>query len=208
MINSVIEECNGLIYSIANKYKNNYNIEDLYQVGTIGVMKAYENFKSNKNVKFSTYAYKYIMGEMLEYIRNDRNIKVSNEYYDLYKRYVKAKNLLQNKYCREPLFKEIADFLEIDENILLNVIEKTAFTKSIDYEMDVTNNYSKNDNLINKLVLDEEIDKLEEPAKSIIKYRYFFGLSQQETAQSLNLSQSKVSREETHALKKMKSILY
>lgn len=205
MINSVIEECNGLIYSIANKYKNNYNIEDLYQVGTIGVMKAYDNYKSNMNVKFSTYAYKYIMGEMLEYIRSDRNIKVSNEYYDLYKRYVKAKNLLQNKYCREPLFKEIADFLEIDENILLNVIEKTAFTKSIDYEMDVTNNYSKNDNLINKLMLDEEIDKLEEPARSIIKYRYFFGLSQQETAQSLSLSQSKVSREETHALKKMKS---
>lgn len=205
MINSVIEECNGLIYSIASRYKNNYNIEDLYQVGCMGVMKAYENFKSNMNVKFSTYAYKYIMGEMLEYIRNDRNIKVSNEYFDLYKRYEKVRNLLQNKYCREPSFKEIADFLEIDENELLNIVEKTAFTKSFDYEMDIANNYSKNDDLINKLMLDEEIDKLEEPARSIIKYRYFFGLSQQETAQSLNLSQSKVSRQETLALKKMKS---
>ena len=62
-MNNVIEECNGLIYSIAKKYSNNYNIEDLYQVGCIGVMKAYENFKKNLNVKFSTYAYKYYGGD-------------------------------------------------------------------------------------------------------------------------------------------------
>lgn len=204
-MNTVIEECSGLIYSIARKYSNNYNIEDLYQVGCIGVMKAYDNFKRNLNVKFSTYAYKYIMGEMLEYIRNDRNIKVSNDYYDIYKRYTKVKILLQNKYLREPTFKEIADFLEISEGDLVSIIERTTFTKSYEYEVSSVNNYSIDENLINKLMLDEEIDSLEEPSKSIIKYRYFFGLSQSETAKMLKISQAKVSRCETLALTKMKS---
>lgn len=204
-MNNVIEECNGLIYSIAKKYSNNYNIEDLYQVGCIGVMKAYENFKKNLNVKFSTYAYKYIMGEMLEYIRNDRNIKVSSDYYDIYKRYTKVKSILQNRYLREPTFKEIADFLELDESYLVSVIERTAFTKSYEYETSAVDNYSTDENLINKLMLDEEIDSLEEPSRSIIKYRYFFGLSQQETAEMLKLSQAKVSRCETLALTKIKS---
>ena len=204
-MNNVIEECNGLIYSIAKKYSNNYNIEDLYQVGCIGVMKAYENFKKNLNVKFSTYAYKYIMGEMLEYIRNDRNIKVSSDYYDIYKRYTKVKSILQNRFLREPTFKEIAEFLELDESYLVSVIERTAFTKSYEYETSAVDNYSTDENLINKLMLDEEIDNLEEPSRSIIKYRYFFGLSQQETAEMLKLSQAKVSRCETLALTKIKS---
>ena len=204
-MNNVIEECNGLIYSIAKKYSNNYNIEDLYQVGGIGVMKAYENFKKNLNVKFSTYAYKYIMGEMLEYIRNDRNIKVSSDYYDIYKRYAKVKSILQNRFLREPTFKEIAEFLELDESYLVSVIERTAFTKSYEYETSAVDNYSTDENLINKLMLDEEIDNLEEPSRSIIKYRYFFGLSQQETAEMLKLSQAKVSRCETLALTKIKS---
>ncbi len=204
-MNNVIEECNGLIYSIAKKYSNNYNIEDLYQVGCIGVMKAYENFKKNLNVKFSTYAYKYIMGEMLEYIRNDRNIKVSSDYYDIYKRYAKVKSILQNRFLREPTFKEIAEFLELDESYLVSVIERTAFTKSYEYETSAVDNYSTDENLINKLMLDEEIDNLEEPSRSIIKYRYFFGLSQQETAEMLKLSQAKVSRCETLALTKIKS---
>lgn len=204
-MNNVIEECNGLIYSIAKKYSNNYNIEDLYQVGCIGVMKAYENFKKNLNVKFSTYAYKYIMGEMLEYIRNDRNIKVSSDYYDIYKRYAKVKSILQNRFLREPTFKEIAEFLELDEGYLVSVIERTAFTKSYEYETSAVDNYSTDENLINKLMLDEEIDNLEEPSRSIIKYRYFFGLSQQETAEMLKLSQAKVSRCETLALTKIKS---
>ena len=204
-MNNVIEECNGLIYSIAKNYSNNYNIEDLYQVGCIGVMKAYENFKKNLNVKFSTYAYKYIMGEMLEYIRNDRNIKVSSDYYDIYKRYTKVKSILQNRFLREPTFKEIADFLELDESYLVSVIERTAFNKSYEYETSAVDNYSTDENLINKLMLDEEIDNLEEPSRSIIKYRYFFGLSQQETAEMLKLSQAKVSRCETLALTKIKS---
>ena len=146
-----------------------------------------------------------IMGEMLEYIRNDRNIKVSSDYYDIYKRYAKVKSILQNRFLREPTFKEIAEFLELDESYLVSVIERTAFTKSYEYETSAVDNYSTDENLINKLMLDEEIDNLEEPSRSIIKYRYFFGLSQQETAEMLKLSQAKVSRCETLALTKIKS---
>lgn len=207
MMNSLILECEGIIYSIASKYKNTYNVEDLYQVGCIGVIKAYKNFKGNLNVKFTTYAYNYILGEIIDYIRKDRNIKVSNDYYNLYKRYQKSKDLLTNKLCREPLFSEISEFMEVPENVLLNVIQTTAFTKS--YE-NAYNNYecsSEAYSLSDKLMLDEALNNIEEPGKSIIKYRYFYGLSQKETAEAMNMSQSKVSREEVYTLKKLNKIV-
>lgn len=205
MINTLLQECDGLIYSIASKYSNGYNIEDLYQVGCIGVMKAYKNFKGNLNVKFTTYAYNYILGEIIDYIRKDRNIRVSNEYYDVYKRYKKARVLLRNKYCREPTFSEISSFMNLSERELSFIIESTAFTKSIEYEFEPFD-YSNEDNrLIDKLALDEELEKMEEPGKSIVKYRYYYGMSQQETAEIMGLSQSKVSREETLTLKKIKN---
>lgn len=205
MINTLLQDCDGIIYSIASKYSNGYNIEDLYQVGCIGVMKAYKNFKGNLNVKFTTYAYNYILGEIIDYIRKDRNIRVSNEYYDVYKRYIKTKDILRNKYCREPSFSEICSFMNLSEMELCSIIESTSFTKSLEYEFEPYD-YSKNDNrLIDKLALDEELEKIEEPGKSIIKYRYYYGMSQQETAEALELSQSKVSREETLTLKKIKT---
>ncbi len=205
MIDTIIEECDGLIYSIASQYKNNYNIEDLYQAGCIGVMKAYKNFNGNLNVKFSSYAYKYIVGEMIDYIRKDRNIKVSNEYYDVYKRYEKTKNLLRNRFCREPKFQEICEFMGLNEQELLCIIESTAFTKSIEQEEMIESYVSEDDKLINRLALDAELENIEEPAKSIIKYRYYYGMSQQETASIMELSQSRISREESHALKRIKS---
>ena len=85
---TLIKESEGLIYKIASKYSMYYSIDDLYQVGSIGVIKAYKNFKRDTSVKFSTYAYKYILGEIIEFIRTDRNIRVSEEYMSLYKKYL------------------------------------------------------------------------------------------------------------------------
>jgi len=205
MINTIINDCDGLIYSLASKYKNSYNIEDLYQVGCIGVMKAYKNYNSSYKVKFSTYAYNYILGEIVDYIRKDRNIKVSNDYYDIYKRYEKTRDLLRNKYCREPMFSEISSFMNLSENELLSIIESTMYTKSLDYEFEEFN-YTKGDtNIIDKITLDQELEKIEEPGRSILKYKYYYGMSQQEIASLMQISQSKVSRQETLALKKMKN---
>ncbi len=202
MKNELIKECEGIIYSIANKYKNGYNFEDLYQAGCVGVIKAYRNFEGSLNVKFSTYAYNYILGEIIDYIRNDRNIKISSDYYDIYRRYKKTRELLCKSYNREVSFFEIASFMDIDEYKLASIIERTAFTKTL--EDDNVSYIEDNNKFFEKILLDSEIDSLEEPMKSIIRYRYYYGMSQQETALSMEMSQATVSREENNALKLMK----
>lgn len=174
----------------------------MYQAGCIGVIKASKTFNNNLNVKFSTYAYNFILGEIIESIRKDRNIKVSVDYFEIYKRYKKTKQLLTSSYNREVSFGEIAKFMDIDEYLLASIIERTAYTKSLENEH--ISYVDENDKLLNKLALDSSIDKLDEPAKSIIRYRYYFGMTQQEVAENMSLSQAKVSREETHALKMMK----
>ena len=201
---TLIKESEGLIYKIASKYSMYYSIEDLYQVGTIGVIKAYKNYKRDKSVKFSTYAYKYILGEIIEFIRCDRNIKVSEEYMSLYKRYLSIKSMLTSKLEREPSFSEISSFMEIDECVLRNVIETIAFTKSTD-ESDYDYGNDKREEIDNKILLDNELSSMDEFDRSLIEFRYYQGYTQSETADALGVSQVKVSRQEKLILSRMKS---
>ena len=201
---TLIKESEGLIYKIASKYSMYYSIEDLYQVGTIGVIKAYKNYKKDTSVKFSTYAYKYILGEIIEFIRCDRNIKVSEEYMSLYKRYLSIKSMLTSKLEREPSFSEIASFMEIDEGVLRNVIETIAFTKSTD-ESDYDYGNDKREEIDNKILLDNELSSMDEFDRSLIEFRYYQGYTQSETADALGVSQVKVSRQEKLILSRMKS---
>ncbi len=201
---TLIKESEGLIYKIASKYSMYYSIEDLYQVGTIGVIKAYKNYKRDKSVKFSTYAYKYILGEIIEFIRCDRNIKVSEEYMSLYKRYLSIKSMLTSKLEREPSFSEISSFMEIDEGVLRNVIETIAFTKSTD-ESDYDYGNDKREEIDNKILLDNELSSMDEFDRSLIEFRYYQGYTQSETADALGVSQVKVSRQEKLILSRMKS---
>lgn len=201
---TLIKESEGLIYKIASKYSIYYSIEDLYQVGTIGVIKAYKNFKKDTSVKFSTYAYKYILGEIIEFIRCDRNIKVSEEYMSLYKRYLSIKSMLTSKLEREPSFCEISSFMEIDESVLRNVIETIAFTKSTD-ESDYDYGNDKREEIDNKILLDNELSSMDEFDRSLIEFRYYQGYTQSETADALGVSQVKVSRQEKLILSRMKS---
>lgn len=201
---TLIKESEGLIYKIASKYSMYYSIEDLYQVGTIGVIKAYKNFKKDTSVKFSTYAYKYILGEIIEFIRCDRNIKVSEEYMSLYKRYLSIKSMLTSKLEREPSFSEISSFMEIDESVLRNVIETIAFTKSTD-ESDYDYGNDKREEIDNKILLDNELSSMDEFDRSLIEFRYYQGYTQSETADALGVSQVKVSRQEKLILSRMKS---
>lgn len=201
---TLIKESEGLIYKIASKYSMYYSIEDLYQVGTIGVIKAHKNYKKDTSVKFSTYAYKYILGEIIEFIRCDRNIKVSEEYMSLYKRYLSIKSMLTSKLEREPSFSEIALFMEIDEGVLRNVIETIAFTKSTD-ESDYDYGNDKREEIDNKILLDNELSSMDEFDRSLIEFRYYQGYTQSETADALGVSQVKVSRQEKLILSRMKS---
>lgn len=201
---TLIKESEGLIYKIASKYSVYYNIEDLYQVGSIGVIKAYKNYKRDTSVKFSTYAYKYILGEIVEFIRCDRNIKVSDEYMSLYKKYLSIKSILTSKLEREPSFSEICSFMEIDEGVLLNVIETISFTKSTD-DSDYDYGNDKREEIDNKILLENELSSMDEFDRNLIEYRYYFGYTQSETADVLGVSQVKVSRQEKLILSRMKS---
>lgn len=207
MSNEIIESNSWLIYKIARSYSEYYNIEDLFQVGSIGLLKAYKNYDKNSNVKFSTFAYKYVFGEIISYIKKDRNIIVGDEYMSIYKKYEKVKSLLISKYNREVSFSEICKFMEMDEQKLLSVIESVMFTKSIDgdslinYELA----YDNREDIFNKVLLESELDALEPFDKSIINYRYYQGFTQSETAQALNTSQVKVSRREKMILQRIKT---
>ena len=201
---TLIKESEGLIYKIANKYSMYYNIEDLYQVGSIGVIKAYKNYKRDTSVKFSTYAYKYILGEIVEFIRCDRNIKVSDEYMSLYKKYLSIKSILTSKLEREPSFSEICSFMEIDEGVLLNVIETISFTKSTD-DSDYDYGNDKREEIDNKILLENELSSMDDFDRNLIEYRYYQGYTQSETADVLGVSQVKVSRQEKLILSRMKS---
>lgn len=207
MSNEIIESNSWLIYKIARSYSEYYNIEDLFQVGSIGLLKAYKNYDKNSNVKFSTFAYKYVFGEIISYIKKDRNIIVGDEYMSIYKKYEKVKSLLISKYNREVSFSEICKFMEMDEQKLISVIESVMFTKSIDgdslinYELA----YDNREDIFNKVLLESELDALEPFDKSLINYRYYQGFTQSETAQALNTSQVKVSRREKMILQRIKT---
>lgn len=200
---NLIKENEWLIFEFVKRYSSSYNADDLYQAGSIGLIKAYKKYKENSLVKFSTYAYKYVLGEIIKCISDDRNIKVSPDYINVYKKYLNVKKLLTNKYNREVTFKEISNFMEIDEKTLLNIIESITFTKNIEEEY----NYGKDnrDEIDDKILIQNELESLNEFDKSLIQYRYFDGFSQSETAEALGVSQVKVSRCEKMILSKMKN---
>ena len=82
----VITSNENLIYSIINRYSNYYDIEDLYQVGVMGMIKAYYNYNNSYNTKFTSYAYTYILGEVLKYVNGNKNIKLNKDYLCLWKK--------------------------------------------------------------------------------------------------------------------------
>ncbi len=210
----VISSSSGLIYMIIKKYFNNYDREDLYQVGVIGVIKAYNNYKKNRNTKFSTYAYKYIYGEIYNYINNYKNIKVSKDYIKLYKKINTARSILAQELMKEPTTYELSSFLEIDPYIIDTVNNSMTKIDSLDRvlyndgkEITIFDTISDNKDYYNidYLLLNEEIDKLESPYKELIYLRYFEDKTQSEVASLLGMNQVEVSRTEKKTLKRIRN---
>lgn len=209
-----ISICSKLIYAIIRQYFKGYDIEDLYQVGVIGVMKACDNYKQDKNTKFSTYAYKYIYGEIYSYINNSKMLKVARENYTLYKKINEAKTLLSQRLMKEPTVYELSSFLEIEPNIIETVINSMNRVDSIDRIIytdgkDVSLSDTIRDNRdyynIDYLMLNEEISKLPDEEKRLIYLRYFEDRTQSEVADILGISQVGVSRTEQKTLKKIRN---
>lgn len=214
MDNNTVDLFKNLVYSIAKKYSyNEDDLEDLYQVGNIGLYHALENYKEDSMAKFSTYAHFYIKGEILKYLRENRTIKRNYEIDKLIRLIGKVKEYLTQKLLREPTLDEIADYLSISVDDVVRAINLSLSVKSMDYEMDCESESCLYDyeEYIEKgydediLTLKEELNKLPEDERKIIDIRYFKDKSQMETSKELGISQVQVSRKENKILEKIRN---
>ena len=205
------EDLKKIIISIAKKFYN-AEIHDLYQAGYIGALKAYKNYKNN-NIKFTTFAYKYIFGEMYELAKNNRNIKLNKNYFKIYKQIENAKILLAQKFNKVPSNKEISDYLEIDLNVINDIINTCNATLSLDniYDSDNESNlYAFVGDYIDydtSILLKDSLECLDDLEKKVINYKYYYDYTQQEIASMLGINQVKVSRLETRSKKKIKEYI-
>lgn len=210
-IDAVIEENRLLIYKIA---KNFYNIDinDLFQAGCIGIIKAAKNFQDDGNCKFSTFAYKYIFGEMYELANKSKNIKMNKAYLKALKVIESSKAVLTQKLGRFPTIEEISLYTEMDISFINEVMILSKETLSLDSLYDEEDNYSLYNQLGStydydtEILLNDSINSLEEPMRSIIVYR-LNDYTQSEIAEHLGLSQVKVSRLETKGKAKIKEYI-
>ena len=201
-LETLIIQNQRLIYSIMKYFYNYPNKDDLYQAGCIGLIEAYYRYQSEQNTKFTTYAYPYILGEMRKLIREDKGIKISRNISSLYLKIEKASILLSQRLMREPSVCEIASFLEIDENLVIEAINSTNVLLDID-EIPI----SHHDDLNDSICLKDELNKLSSEEWSIIKNRYLDDKTQTETANIMGMSQVQVFRKEQKVLQKLKKRL-
>ena len=209
----LIYSCEPLIYSIINKYTFFFDRDYLYQVATIGLIHAYNHYKENKNTKFSSYAYFYIIGEVKKYIRESNFFKVSKDLSKIGKRIEDVKVLLTNKFGKIPTNYEIASFLKIDIEKIEEAINANMLLKSLDYmdeeEISMHEKVGFIEQGYNEEILDlkEELKHLSSPEKRLIKERYENGHTQNETSKILGISQVQVSRKEKEILTRLRARL-
>ena len=197
-----------LVNKLASKYSRYSSYEDLRQVGMIGLLKAVERYRKS-NTKFTTYAYLWIKGEILEYLRSDRNIKLSKEVINLNKEINVCKDILTSRFNREPTIKEISYFLDKDITDIENALIASESILSSDYtdenESSLYDYIPYNEKRYESDILDlyNALDELEKEEKEIIEMRYFEGMTQSEVSKVLNTNQVNISRKEEKILNKL-----
>lgn len=216
----VVTENVGLVWSIVRRFANRgYEMEDLFQIGSIGLIKAIDKFDSSYNVKFSTYAVPMITGEIKRFLRDDGMIKVSRSLKETATKIRVLRERFSNEHGREPTIEEIEKELNISKEELIMAIETGSEVESLYktiYQGDQSPIYlidklaetkDECENLVDKLALREIIASLGEKEQEIIKLRYFKDRTQTDIAKELGISQVQVSRLEKRILKIMRDKL-
>lgn len=210
----------GLVWSVARKFNNRgYELEDIFQIGCIGILKAIKNFDESFNVKFSTYAVPLIMGEIKRFLRDDGIIKVSRHLKEIAQKASVVKEVIEKELGREAKLSEIAQKLMVTKEELAIALEANLAPESL-YKQINENDKSpgflidkvliKKDNeeeILDKISLNQAIFSLEEREKKIIVLRYYRGKTQSEIAKMIGISQVQVSRLEKKILCKMKKMI-
>ncbi len=198
-------EYEGLVYSIINKYTRKFDRDDLYQVGMIGLMDAYQHYDSSKGTKFSSFAYYYILGEVNKYIRESSSLKISDSYIKLKSKILKTKEEMIQKLGRNPTNLEIALFLDLEEEVINQVLLATDEVESIEDDYNLLKSYDNTSAEV--LDLKEELSRLSEEEQRLIYARYYQELTQREASDLLGISQVQVSRHENKILQKLRTNL-
>ncbi|MCI6107156.1 MAG: sigma-70 family RNA polymerase sigma factor [Candidatus Faecimonas sp.] len=205
-------EYENLIYKMISKYKN-FDQEDLYQVAMLGLMNAKRNYKPDENTKFSTYAYYYILGEINTYIKASNPVKISQDLLRLKGSLTHAKEVMTQRLRREPTIEELSVFLEVPMDKIEEAMIATSAVESLDYtyddENDLYNSFGQPETQMTEDFLDlkNAVQNLPKEEQALIVARYYEGLTQQETSETLGMSQVQVSRKELKILQKLKTSL-
>ncbi|AYO30364.1 MAG: polymerase sporulation-specific sigma factor [Thermoanaerobacteraceae bacterium] len=209
-----------LVLSVIQRFNNRGEyVDDLFQVGCIGLMKAIDNFDLNQNVKFSTYAVPMIIGEIRRYLRDNNPIRVSRSLRDVAYKALQVRDVLVNKNSREPSINEIASEMNVPREEIVFALdaiqEPISLFEPIYHDggdpifvMDqISDEKNQDENWLQGISIKEAMQKLNEREKRILNLRFFEGKTQMEVAQEIGISQAQVSRLEKAALKHMRKYI-
>lgn len=218
--NAESEILNGniaLVWSVARKFSNRgYDLDDIFQIGCIGILKAVKNFDLSYDVRFSTYAVPLIMGEIKRFLRDDGIIKVSRRLKEIAQKAKITKEILEKELNREAKLSEIAERIGESPSDLAVALEANVAPESLYREFNdgdksggylidkIANNIDTEEEILDKISLSEAIKALDERERKIIMLRYFRGKTQSEIASVIGISQVQVSRLEKKILLRMK----
>ena len=212
----LLEENSGLIWSVALRYVGRgTDQEDLYQLGCVGFLKAVEGFNLNFGTQFSTYAVPKIAGEIRRFLRDDGTVKVSRSLKERASSVKMARAKLTNELGREPTLSEITEITGYTAEEIAVAETATAAVESIQQETgedgfcveNVLTDTQSEDRLLESIALRQAIAALPEREASVIRLRYYHGLTQQRISRVLNVSQVQVSRIERKALERLKVLM-
>lgn len=215
---TLVEENAGLIWSVVRRfYGRGVEMEDLYQIGAIGLLKCIEKFDFSFDVKFSTYAVPMIIGEIRRFLRDDGAIKVSRGLKELAARAKGMQEKIQQETNREITMQELAAALGVEVEELVLALEARREVESLNAPIssgqedtqvqDKLADKEEGEHLMNRLCLMEAMEGLEEKSREIILLRYYKDCTQMEVAKKLGISQVQVSRIEKKILLQMRKRL-
>ena len=213
----LVEENVGLVWCVVRRfYGRGVEAEDLFQIGSIGLLKAIDKFDLSFDVKFSTYAVPMISGEIKRFLRDDGMIKVSRSLKELsYKAYL-VREKMQEDLQRDPTVEELAREMQVDKEDLVMALDAANEVESLYkpiYQKDgnevalvdkLEEKERQEDKILNRMLLKQLLDELDEDARTLIYLRYFANKTQTEVGKELGISQVQVSRMEKKILKTLR----
>ena len=205
-----------LVLSVIQRFSNRGEpLDDLFQVGCMGLIKAIDNFNTDLQVRFSTYAVPMIIGEVRRYLRDNNSVRVSRSLRDTAYKAIQAREKLSNELNREPRVEEIAKELDMNKEDVVIALEaivepvslyEPVYNEGGDaiYVMDQIGDRNTPDSWMDEIMIKDSIKKLSQREKNILNLRFMLGKTQTEVAKEIGISQAQVSRLEKSALKRIK----